>query len=512
MRIALILGSLAVASVVAFVGLSGSERGQEGPPQVKPSQAAPKVHKFEPSHLDAPPFDAEGHAIEPYVLHRSESELSIAWRLNSAAASRVSLLTAGEAASSQESPAGIQHAVTFSGLQPATLYTYRVEGYPPREAYTLRADNHRSFAVIGHTHGTERMEHYPDTLLAARIEDFQPDFVVHAGDCVYFSSPEGWKKDFFTPFRRLLRSTPIYISPGNHDVGWPFVMGYDLRCFRELFPHSYPEQASHLTEDGFYQIRQGSIDFYFLSYVADMTMEGKQLPWLKERLRTSNALFRIVVFGGANKYYDSAALIEELKDTSIDLIINGDGTAPANMQDESGPIPRLVMGTRHAQPHPWLACTVTDHWAAFKVMYADGTPGETIHLHDKRIRASTLDLGEPPVQRTGKGKRQTMTFVLTEPIASNQVSGLQLRLKQPAGGVGSAWIFVEPTERHKKSERGFRSEYVSIGAKDSLLTFSIPQTHPIAAEPYLIKQIKLELTEMKEGCKLEFESAYLFSE
>ncbi len=525
MRTPLVLGSIAVAAAIAYTGWNGS--GTKAGPELGPGSGpgsganagqvqgqAPsskgRSYQSEPTKSEVAPFEAEGHAIEPYVVHRGSTELRIAWRLHGSAPSEVHLLTAGEAPTVQEFPASIQHVATFSDLRPDTLYSYRVEGYPARDVYTLSDDNRRSFAIVGHTHGTEHMEHYPDTLLAARIEEFRPDFMLHAGDCVYFSTPKGWKQDFFSPFRDLLKSTPIYISPSNHDVGWPFVLGMDMRCVRELFPHAYPEQADNPTEDAFYHVRQGSIDFYFLAYVADMTMEGTQLPWLKEELAKSDAAFRVLVFGGANPYYDKEALAEELKDQPIDLIINGDGAATKKIVDTSGPIPRLVMGTAGAQPHPWLACTSTDYWATFKVMYADGASSVSFQMHDKRVRTPIFDLGEPKVKVTGK--KRTLSFTPPKPIPSDQVRGLQIKLKKPAGARGLAWIFAGPVKRERKSELGFRSEHHSIGATDSLVTFSIPQTNPLATEPYLIKKIQLELLELHKGCELELESAYLFGE
>ncbi len=226
-------------------------------------------------------------------LQSVEQHLTIVWRTAVATASAAHISIPGVHEESRATTPAFQHRTQFGELTPGTTYQISVPGFQPRLISTLRDTPDRRFAFIGHTHGTEKMDHYPDSLLASILHQYRPDFVVHAGDAVYNSNPADWEKHFFSLFRPLCSNTPIYLAPGNHDSGWPFLEGYDLRAFKELFPHQFGDQCGPGPGQAYYSIKQGPARFFFLSYVADMGPEAPQVKWLKQELAQSQSAFNI---------------------------------------------------------------------------------------------------------------------------------------------------------------------------------------------------------------------------
>jgi predicted phosphodiesterase len=117
-------------------------------------------------------------------------------------------------------PRGVSTA-RLTGLEPATRYRCRVTALDTRPQIvrfrTAPASATRfRFAVVGDSGFLT-----PETFaLARRIRAGQPDFLIHLGDFAY---PDGTARQldrrFFRPYRRVLRSVPLYTTPGNHDLG-----------------------------------------------------------------------------------------------------------------------------------------------------------------------------------------------------------------------------------------------------------------------------------------------------
>ena len=438
--------------------------------------------------------------------------MRITWRLASQAISNAELYLRGKARSEEEYDPAYQHIVNYKGLQADTVYELRVEGFPAQTVRTLKATPQRRFAILGHTHGTERLDKYPDTLLASHLHGYRPDFVVHAGDCVYHATPKQWRTDFFRLFEETLKETPFYIAPGNHDSGWPFVDGYDLRCFRELFPHNYPKAMEPGPSQAYYHVRQGAIDFYFLSYVADMTPKAPQVLWLMEQLKQSDASFRVVVYGGMNDYYDRSAFLNALPKTGVDLIINGDGAPVPGCIDDTWRIPRAIVGALSQEPSPYLAVQTDEHRMALREIKCDGSQGPSFTLHSKKVRESKVAIEK--VYENQKGPKGLATFSPALPTQSNQVQGIQVRLNNAEGGRGFCYVAVQPSERMEGFEtsggEGFVSQYYEFSGKDSLLTFDLPDERPLGSGSFGLQQIHVIVLRMPDQPLVQIDSALLF--
>jgi PGF-pre-PGF domain-containing protein len=111
--------------------------------------------------------------------------------------------------------AGFHH-ITLEGLTPDTLYHYRVTaGSTTTGDYTFRTfpeDGGFTFVVYGDTQRPANIK-----LVADRIAEEEPLFVLHTGDQVNgVESASEWN-DFFRKSGRMLANTTIYTTMGNHE-------------------------------------------------------------------------------------------------------------------------------------------------------------------------------------------------------------------------------------------------------------------------------------------------------
>jgi len=108
------------------------------------------------------------------------------------------------------------HHVALEGLTPGTLYHYRVTaGNTTAGDHTFRTfpeDGGFTFVVYGDTQMPANIK-----LVADRIADEDPLFVLHVGDQVNgVENADEWN-DFFSNSGKMLANTTIYTTMGNHE-------------------------------------------------------------------------------------------------------------------------------------------------------------------------------------------------------------------------------------------------------------------------------------------------------
>ncbi len=136
-----------------------------------------------------------------------------------------------------------------------------------------------TFAVVGDTR-PERNLKIPKTFLKIikMLNDIEPDAVFHVGDIIYGKTTnhkriEKEYQDFFRVTSPL--SSPLYITPGNHDI-WD---EYSSRYFQETFGYLYRS------------IRFGNNNFIILnSEIPGQTnrIAKEQRLWLRNELKKSS--------------------------------------------------------------------------------------------------------------------------------------------------------------------------------------------------------------------------------
>jgi hypothetical protein len=146
----------------------------------------------------------------------------------------------------ERGPARVQHLFRVRGLQSGRGYQWRLHDtaddgvHEHGEFRTPSADDRAPvrFALLGDSggqpwwcklrttvlvHSLARCDLLAPNGIASRIAAAaaaaKPDFWLHLGDVIYPSAVHGsWTAGFFAPFAPLLRTSPCYVTLGNHDL------------------------------------------------------------------------------------------------------------------------------------------------------------------------------------------------------------------------------------------------------------------------------------------------------
>ena len=226
------------------------------------------------------------------------------------------------------------HAMRLTGLEPETIYHYKVRSVDSRgkevesAEYPLKTavepETPFSFAVTSETggYGDDQI----NRRLFAQIGRWRPDFLLLVGDVVSHGlNYEDWGQWFFAPARELLYHTPFYLCLGNHEENAPFF--YELVRFPK--PRNY------------YSFDYGNVHFTALDSTALVDYkEGRpvstealrpgspQWEFLVADLRQSQAQWKIVFFhyppyvAGDFQVEEMRALCPVLEEHGVDRVFN----------------------------------------------------------------------------------------------------------------------------------------------------------------------------------------------
>lgn len=251
------------------------------------------------------------------------------------------------------------HHLYLENLEKGSKYYFKVDNRYEGEFETDLTDSSFDFVAFGHTEGTKFYDHYPDGIQASFIESLGPDFILNMGDNTYFANIHGFKEYFFDEFRNLFAEIPVYLSPGNHDLGWPFLNGVDLGVFCSLFDYS---SLDGLCDGELFAYKKefGDIRMIFFSYYVEDGVALKKLSnYLDENL--SDDKFNILIYGGGGALrFDQEIWFEFFKKNYVDLVINGDvigrgfyvkNGIPVYVVGASKDEPAYVMYARYKYPY-----------------------------------------------------------------------------------------------------------------------------------------------------------------
>ena len=489
---------------------------------------APPAATQESRHAQMHPVQAEGPSpltkhrvfIPPYLVDMGSESAELGWRTRDAQRGSI-LLTCLESGQSQllASTSAPQQSVRMKGLAPDTAYRWQLvlptttsdaaPGSYSGTFSTYRDNATRRFAVLGHSKGSQRFGHYPGELLVSCIAARRPQFLVHTGDCVYTSTLSNWKRDFFDLFEPILQAAPIYVAPGNHDSGWPFANGIDLRPFKTLFPHPFEEAVRGDPGAAYYDFLQGPVHFIVLTYVTDLGPGSPQSKWIRRKLRSSQSEFRIVVLGGSNNLYDKGALQRLLTDEGVDLVLDGDGGAPKKMRSQPTSYPVFTLGSTAQGPAPWLDVHATAEYLVLREMDAMGKGGQVHWIYTKRRRGPLLELGTPS-KRIGRDGGFTLKYRLPEPIESSSVSGLQFEAEGIITGRVLYTVATRPSPKGSEHTVTFPSQSANLGPRDSLATAPLVTERPVQGGPYEISEVSISFAALRKNTRVRVTSAWLY--
>lgn len=228
----------------------------------------------------------------PYLQSLGTDRVVMMWRSATPAVHVVEYGIGPVYSQSASSPlATTDHEVLLTGLQPGTRYTYRI-----REDTTIlleepsfcwfrtdagKSDTDYSFFVCGDVGEPppDGFQHYTEQ----RIRGMSPaaDFGLLTGDLVY---PDGesavYDLHLMTPWRELLRNTPVWPVPGNHD--W------------HVDPETnYRREWALPNNEHYYSFDYGTAHFIGLDTAeGELYDEANQLAWLRADLMAARGRYQ----------------------------------------------------------------------------------------------------------------------------------------------------------------------------------------------------------------------------
>lgn len=239
------------------------------------------------------PKNAEADiSIQPYLNSMTTSSVIIMWETNQESDSDVfygkdqSAMTrvAGETTRYQTSPGLgslrpptfnlIRHQAVLSGLQPGATYYYQVRSAKTPSAvyhfHTL-ADHPEpsfTFGVYADTHAEPG-----HTSVVNEIKQFNPEFLIHAGDLGDGFAAGKTSQDFFQIEQPLLPFFPMFPVHGNHD---------QFLWYKEYL--AMPRSGSSELDGHCYSFRYQNAYFIIVDSELSLGDTSTQFLWLKTSL------------------------------------------------------------------------------------------------------------------------------------------------------------------------------------------------------------------------------------
>ncbi|WP_339281966.1 metallophosphoesterase family protein [Paenibacillus sp. FSL H8-0282] len=219
------------------------------------------------------------------------------------------------------------HKVEATGLEPGTLYTYRVgsgvEGeWSPAAEFTTEEDGLASVSFINVTDSqgetAEDFKLWGNTLNKAFQTFPEAEFIVHNGDLT--ENPEdsaGWD-DFFGNVQGWISGIPLMPVTGNHDE-----VDEDATYYTSHF--NLPDNGAKGSIAGTsYSFDYGPVHVTVLNTESNLK---KQTEWLKEDLKNTDKKWKIVAMHrpayGGNSYKKVENWTDIFDTYEVDLVLQG---------------------------------------------------------------------------------------------------------------------------------------------------------------------------------------------
>ena len=247
-------------------------------------------------------------------------------------------------------PPAHYHSVEFSGLEPDTLYAYRVRGRRGhwsawRQVRSAPQDGPLRFVFFGDAQTAIRSHVTRSFDAAARVFP-DPHFAIHGGDLVNTAVYDKEWAEWFEAMGRLAVTVPSIPVTGNHDYvnfdkdkprdgdGKLFIARKSVSpLWRPQFSLGEVESLPPDLRETVYDVKYGDQLHVFVLDSSGVAW-GRQLGWLHDKLATTNANFTVVTmhhpifsFVGGREHPSSRerrlALLRLLKQGNIDLVLTG---------------------------------------------------------------------------------------------------------------------------------------------------------------------------------------------
>jgi 3',5'-cyclic AMP phosphodiesterase CpdA len=230
------------------------------------------------------------------------------------------------------------HAVTFTGLEPNTLYAYRVQGGGGAwsewfQVRTAPLAGPISFVYLGDAQNGI-LSHWSRLIRAAYAAAPDARFIIHAGDLVNSGSRDYEWAQWFKASGFIHGMIPAVPVPGNHEYSSAGPEGATQSFLSLMWRPQFnlpkePDLPERLRETAYAVRYSADLDVFVLD-----TQGGElqaQADWLDRELAASKKRWRVVtfhhpVFSSGSERDDPrrrAILLPVLRKHNVDLVLQG---------------------------------------------------------------------------------------------------------------------------------------------------------------------------------------------
>ena len=227
------------------------------------------------------------------------------------------------------------HEAFLSGLTPDTLYQYKIfsdgNDLTPAGSITFRSGKPSSvtsfrFAALGDSGAGGTGQNG----VANRLEQIQPDLVVHTGDVVYDASYKLLEERYFQIYDDLIQSVWLATLPGNHDTAYNKGQSYV-----DVFVNPTNGASDPIENEAYYSFDYANAHFTVITSEWPYKKGSNQYNWLQNDLANSNAAWNFVMFHLPLYYTDqrqafktngtaTSDLVPLFEQYGVDVVLSGD--------------------------------------------------------------------------------------------------------------------------------------------------------------------------------------------
>ena len=225
----------------------------------------------------------------PYLQRVTEQSALVAWRTATAAPCTLTYQTTGGTPATITTPAATEHVATLGDLQPDTVYEYAIHsggllaGGAEYTIHTAPPPNTRPVRFLAWGDSGEPSASL--SAIAAMVAGQSVDLALLLGDIVLPDGRPSYQDPrHFDVFRPLLRHTPAWATPGNHD--YPYLSTY----LESWYLPTNPVDGSEL----YYSFDYG--DIHFVSLDTNEPFTPAILGWLAADLGATTRRWKVVFY------------------------------------------------------------------------------------------------------------------------------------------------------------------------------------------------------------------------
>jgi hypothetical protein len=232
----------------------------------------------------------------PWLNLQTETSILIAWQTDAVGSSSVLYgpdpVDDWSTANVANGVGAQDHAVTLTGLTPATAYRYKVvSDQDTLDAGTFHTAPESSAPFRFLAFGDIGRATFEQKAIAARVDSLNADLAILTGDIIYDSGEDAnFTPQYFDIYRPTLKRIPFYPSLGNHDNNPP---SYGIPYLNNFYlPTNYPTAPERC-----YSFDFGNAHFVAIEvYVENQSLDPTMMAWLDADLAASAKRWKFVFF------------------------------------------------------------------------------------------------------------------------------------------------------------------------------------------------------------------------